>query len=82
MKSTTAATLVLALSTLVAGQAMAASNIDTSNPSELDFAMNVVSQKDTAPGKTRELVPTSTHRTPANWTSRSTLLAHKTPCLR
>ena len=37
MKSTTAATLVLALSTLIAGQAMAG-NIDTSNPSELDFA--------------------------------------------
>ncbi|MDZ7937988.1 MAG: DUF4148 domain-containing protein [Rhodoferax sp.] len=44
MKSTTAATLVLALSTLVAGQAMAGSNIDTSNPSELDFAMNASTQ--------------------------------------
>jgi hypothetical protein len=46
MKSTTAATLVLALSTLVAGQAMAG-NIDTSNPSELDFAMNVTTQPST-----------------------------------
>ncbi|MDZ7937852.1 MAG: DUF4148 domain-containing protein [Rhodoferax sp.] len=43
MKSTTAATLVLALSTLVAGQAMAA-NIDASNPSELDFATNATTQ--------------------------------------
>jgi hypothetical protein len=49
MKSTTAATLVLALSSLVAGQAFAA-NIDASNPSELDFAaisatQNVASTK-------------------------------------
>jgi hypothetical protein len=43
MKSTTAATLVLALSSLVAGQAFAA-NIDASNPSELDFAVNAASQ--------------------------------------
>lgn len=46
MKSTTAATLVLALSSLVAGQAMAG-NIDLSNPSELDFAMNVTTQPST-----------------------------------
>jgi hypothetical protein len=46
MKSTTAATLVLALSSLVAGQAMAG-NIDTSNPSELDFALNVTTQPST-----------------------------------
>ena len=46
MKSTTAATLVLALSTLVAGQAMAG-NIDFSNSSELDFAMNVATQPST-----------------------------------
>jgi hypothetical protein len=47
MKSTTtAATLVLALSTLVAGQAMAG-NIDFSNSSELDFATNVATQPST-----------------------------------
>jgi hypothetical protein len=52
MKSTTAATLVLALSSLVAGQAMAG-NIDTSNPSELDFALNVATQPATASSKSR-----------------------------
>jgi hypothetical protein len=46
MKSTTAATLVLALSTLVAGQAMAG-NIDFSNSSELDFATSVATQPST-----------------------------------
>jgi hypothetical protein len=51
MKSTTAATLVLALSALVAGQAMAA-NIDASNPSELDFA-TVSATQDVASTKTR-----------------------------
>ena len=52
MKSTTAATVVLAVSTLIAGQAMAG-NIDTSNPSELDFAMNVAAQPGTPSTKTR-----------------------------
>ena len=56
MKSTTTATLVLALSTLVAGQAFAA-NIDASNPSELDFA-TVSAKQDVASSKTRTDVRT------------------------
>jgi hypothetical protein len=58
MKSTTAATLVLALSTLVAGQAMAGNaNIDTSKASELDFA-TISATQDFASTKTRADVRT------------------------